>query len=142
VRIIRCWRQWWIGDTIRNITPLHELEPVDYNHLDKIPLSEDEMHGRTGKDKDKRRASRKTFSELKTSMNYVHNKVVDHGAYRPEITPALVNAMFQDIAHLFTEEERDAQKHWVTVLKSVRKRIREENGEEDDYFFLTLVFVR
>ena len=40
------WRQWWIGDTVRNIPPLRKLDAEDLKFLDKLPLTRAEMHGR------------------------------------------------------------------------------------------------
>ncbi|KAG7341105.1 hypothetical protein IV203_037228 [Nitzschia inconspicua] len=31
------WRQWWIGDTVRQVPPLRSLEHVDVKHLDNLP---------------------------------------------------------------------------------------------------------
>lgn len=42
------WRQWWIGDTVRQVPPLRLLDSQDVKHLDAIPVQDEEMHGRTG----------------------------------------------------------------------------------------------
>jgi len=42
------WWQWWIGDQVCQVPPLRNISVLDVNHLDGIPLTEEEMHGRTG----------------------------------------------------------------------------------------------
>ena len=39
-----------------------------------------------------------------------------------EITPASVDQMYIGVSDVLTEEERDAQKSWTTVVVSVRRR--------------------
>jgi hypothetical protein len=122
------WRQWWIGDSCRKIPPLRILEQRDFRFLNKVPLADDELHGRTGKHKEKRREARKTWCDLKFLMEYVHKKVVEKGAFVREVTPTSVDEMFRAIAGIFTDSEREAQIRWSTVVLSLRRRIRRQNS--------------
>ena len=42
------WNKWWIGDTVCGIPPLRMITPQDIKFLDEIPLTEEEVHARTG----------------------------------------------------------------------------------------------
>jgi len=48
------WRQWWIGDQVRQVPPLRLLTRDDVKFLNSVPLDEEEMHGRTGGKREKR----------------------------------------------------------------------------------------
>jgi hypothetical protein len=127
--IFDLWRQWWIGDTVQGIPPLRKLEVTDVNHLDDIPLAEDEMHGRTGAYKDRRRSSTKVLSDMFILMEYIMGKVTERGVQVAVITAESVDRMFLAIADVFTEAERDAQKRWLSVLLNVRARERAARPE-------------
>jgi len=45
------WQQWWIGDLVRQVSPLRYLSIKDMNHLDDVQVGPEEMHGQTGKRK-------------------------------------------------------------------------------------------
>jgi hypothetical protein len=132
--VFAVWRQWWIGDNVRHIPPLRDLEAKEYKHLDKIPLSEDEMHGRTGLHKNNRRKSRRTLCDLRYLIKFISKYIGARNVFRPEITPENVAAMFNDIADIFTDSERDAQKIWVSAVGSIRRRhgMPESDDEGDD----------
>jgi hypothetical protein len=116
------WRQWWIGDSVRQIPPLQILEPKELKHLNLIPLAPEELKGRTGKYKDRRRDISKTWSDIRKIMKFILDNVIARGAFEDTITPAAVDRMFMAVADLFTQEERDAQHNWYTALLRVIKR--------------------
>lgn len=116
------WRHWWIGDNVRNIPPLRKLTIADVRHLDKVPLTEDEMHGRTGKHKLKRRTATKILSDLKFLMEFVHTKVVERGQFEATITVATVDKMFLAVLDCFDAKDRDAQKRWTTIVNGIRTK--------------------
>ena len=94
-------RQWWVGDTVRSIPPLRTLKPSDLMHLDKVPLSAEEMHGRVGRNKHKRRPARKLYSDLSFLMNWITDRVEAAGGKRivPKklIAPEIgYSAVFED----------------------------------------------
>jgi hypothetical protein len=115
------WRMWWIGDGVRNIPPLKHIQLIDVKHIDKIPLSEEEKHGRTGIYKDKRRPSRKILADLKYIMNWTYRKVVQRSKMEAEISLESVDRMYMAVVDCFSVKDRDAQKRWVSVVQSVRK---------------------
>jgi hypothetical protein len=49
------WRQWWIGDSVRNIPPLHFMTAKDVRFLDKIPIEDSKKEGRGGRQHQNRR---------------------------------------------------------------------------------------
>lgn len=116
------WRHWWIGDSIRQIPPLRMIATQDVKHLDSFALDEEELHGRTGISRGQRRLARKTLNDIKFLMKFVHDKVVERGAYEIEINLANVDKMFLAVADCFDVKERDAQKRWSTVVHAVRSK--------------------
>jgi hypothetical protein len=131
-RVPRCgvfdvWRMWWIGDSVRKVPPLKMLSCKDIDHLDKIPLSEEELHGRTGPHAGKRRPVRKTWSDLNFLMNYISTNVTERNAMERVICLNSVDRMFNAVADLFEDEEQDreAQMQWTTVQWKLRRRLRQ-----------------
>jgi hypothetical protein len=116
------WRHWWIGDDSRKVPPLRVLSAVDFRHLVGVPIGEEEMHGRTGAHKGKRRDCRKTWHDMKFLMEFVHKRVLERGFIEREITPAAVDRMFMAVVGMFTTKERDSQMRWMTVVHGVRRR--------------------
>ncbi|KAL7561338.1 hypothetical protein ACA910_001446 [Epithemia clementina (nom. ined.)] len=47
IGVLDCWRHWWIGDNVRKVPPLWMLTKQDVEWLARVPLSEEEKHGRT-----------------------------------------------------------------------------------------------
>jgi hypothetical protein len=116
------WRQWWIGDSVRDIPPLRIIAIVDVKHLDTVPLTEDEKHARTGPNKEFRRSATKMLSDLRFLMKFVHNRVVERGAMEAQITVANVDKMWVAVLDCFSVKDRDAQKRWATVVNGIRKK--------------------
>ena len=103
------WNKWWIGDTVRRIPPLRMITPQDIKFLGEIPLTEEEVHGRTGYHRYKRHPSRKTYSDMAFLMNYITCKVQQAGRLVDQITPRSVSNMFETVADEFSGG-RNAQK--------------------------------
>ena len=114
------WNKWWIGDTVRGIPPLRMITPQDIEFLDKIPLTEEEVHRRTGCHRYKRHPSRKTYSDLAFLMNYITRKVQQAGRLVNQITTTSVSNMFETVADEFSGG-RNSQKKWNTVAHELRK---------------------
>ena len=114
------WNKWWIGDTVCGISPLRMITPQDIKFLDEIPLTEEEVHARTGHHRYKQHPSRKTYSDLAFLMNYITCKVQQAGRLVDQITPTSVSNMFETVADEFSGG-RNAQKKWNTVAHELRK---------------------
>ncbi|KAL7565700.1 hypothetical protein ACA910_005397 [Epithemia clementina (nom. ined.)] len=103
--------------------------------LAKIPLGEDELHGRTGRNSGNRRNPRKTLADYRFLMETMVDQVKAKGKYvAPNVaTIGDVYAMFNEIADGFYGI-RDVQKRWTTVVNEVRdckaNDRREANGLE------------
>lgn len=108
------WRQWWIGDSVRRIPPLIRLQIQDVKHLDNIPLSENELHGRTGPNRFRRRPSSKTLSDLKFLMRDVERNVRLRGLYSE------VNNGVADLYNV-TNNPRNEQLNWISVVSMLRR---------------------
>jgi len=80
VGVLDIWRQWWIGDNVRMVPPLRSMTTKDFEHLDRVPLAEDEMHGRTGKSRTSRQPARKILCQLAFLMGYITRKMEEAGA--------------------------------------------------------------
>jgi hypothetical protein len=116
------WRQWWIGDNVRVIPPIRMIKILDVKHLDTVPLSAEEMHGRTGKHKLKRRPATKVLCDMNFLMKFVHDKVVERGKFEAQITVASVDRMFLAVIDCFDLKDRDEQKRWSTVVNGIRTK--------------------
>jgi hypothetical protein len=131
VGVADAWRQWWIGDSVRNIPPLRHLTSNDVKFLDKIPLEESEKSGRGGRNHEKRRASRKTLHDYKYLMGHVTDRVRELDKLTANITLSSVDAMFMHVAMDYQEEDRDGQKKWTTFVHKVHKKKRRLQSEAD-----------
>jgi hypothetical protein len=133
-RIPRCgvhglWRQWWIGDDVRQIPPLRILTIKDLKHLEKIPLSDVELQRKVGKNKANRRDMTKVLCDMKFLMNHITTLVTAAGLLENEITLSSVDHMFQAVSgRLILSGVRDSQKMWMTVVREVRTKIKEQQN--------------
>ena len=130
ISTLEAWHQWWVGDTIQQITPSRFLEPQDVKFLDDIPLSAQEMHGRSGRFQNSRRNSRKTLNDLSFLMKYITRRVEEANAMEQEITITSVTQMFQVVEDDFIGP-RNAQKRWNTASRELRHRMRLERLAND-----------
>ena len=126
------WRQWWIGDNLRNIPPLRFLDTKDIEHVDSIPLSEIEKHRRTGYFNAQRRKASKTLSDMRFVIKVVMKMVREENAETSVLTTSSVDNMFRSVAHRLIAGFRDDQKHWITVVRELRK-LRLRVNDKDDY---------
>ena len=92
-----------------------------------IPLGEDEMHARVGRNRHRRRPARKIYCDLKFLMEYITKKIRDAGRMNDVIKMASVVEMYQVVAQEF-EGGRNAQKKWVTVATELRARLRQQSN--------------
>ena len=106
------------------------------DHLDKLPLSNNELHGRTGQHKRKRKPISKVWSDLNYLMDHITKRVVDEGNMAENITLAAVDEMFVTIAAEFKGDNqvrtRNTQLQWTTVYKHLRVRQRTAVVGDDD----------
>jgi len=116
------WWQWWIGDQVRQVPPLRNLSILDVNHLDRMPVTEEEMHGRTGVWREQRRPARKILNDIKFLMKWVGSRVEAAQAVENIITISSVDRMFLAVAQEFEDGEREGQKKWNTVVNSLRRQ--------------------
>ena len=132
VGVLKAWRQWWIGDSVRNVPPLRNLKASDLEFLDKIPLGAEEMHGRSGRHKTKRQPARKTYSNLVFLMNYITNEVAKKGGIAETITVSSVDGMYNLVVDELILSGRNAQKKWITVVREIRKKLKGGQGGGQD----------
>jgi hypothetical protein len=125
VGVLDAWRQWWIGDTVRGVPPLKNLNADDFKFIDKQPLQEEEKHGRTGRFKNSRRPARKIFWDLKFVMDYMEKKVSEEAMLPDEITLSTVDAMYTvSLPFISGTEARFEQKKWISVSNELRKKLK------------------
>jgi hypothetical protein len=123
VGVFQMWRQWWIGDTVNNVPPLRHLDISDVKHLDDVPLSQEELHGRKGRYRNQRRKTSKLLSDLKFLMEYMKRKLEERNEFRAETTLESVDAMFRSVSDLF-EGPRPGQINWLTAVNKLRNTQR------------------
>jgi hypothetical protein len=117
------WRQWWVGDTVRQVPPLRFLETVDVSHLDKLGLNDTETHGRTGKFNNNRRQSKKVMCDMRYLMNNIKQQLEEKNVTIPTtITIEAVDRMFAAVSENFDLGPRDMQKQWLSVVRELRKK--------------------
>ena len=104
--------------------PLKLLHAKDLEHLDDLPVSEEEQHGRTGLNKERRRPTRKILYDMTYLMNYITEKVTARNGIPLAITNSSVLVMFELVEAEF-HGGRNSQKRWSTVLNEVQKAARE-----------------
>ena len=88
--------------------------------LNSVPLDEEEMHGRTGGKREKRRLARKNLNDMKFLMNWITKKVEEAGAMEQVITLSSVDWMFSIVAGEFSEGEQNGQKKWNTLVRDLQ----------------------
>jgi hypothetical protein len=124
-----CWTQWNIGDVERQIPPLRKLGPREFLFIDNQPKTAAEKRAQTGKFRDKRRPSRKIFSDVKFLCNYIESKASEAGENITDMSLANVRKMFEAaMKHLIIPGEgnrRVDQLKWRTMVKRVRKKIKD-----------------
>ena len=123
------WRLWWIGDSVKNVPPLRVIEHNDVRFLDSIPLSPEEMQGRSGRMKDKRRLSKKTLSDMRCVMTYIQTKVERKLKIAENICLATVDEMFRVVETEFNTRRRDAQKKWTSYVSYCRNKLKILEGD-------------
>lgn len=126
-RIPRCnvfllWRQWWVGDTERNIPPLRFLDTKDIEHVDALPLSQVEKHRRTGYFNAQRRKASKHLSDMKYVVKVVMQLVKEVNAHTAVHTINTVDNMFRAVAQRLIAGCRDDQKQWLSVVRELRRQ--------------------
>lgn len=121
------WRQWWLGDSVRNICPLRRLTSADVKHLDDIPIGINEQHGRKGRYAGNRRKSRKLLCDLKFLMQHVQAMVDERGLYIEHKSVATVDQMYNGVADYYNEQnQRIGQLNWISTVHWIRRRNRLE----------------
>ena len=118
VGVLDPWQHWWIGD-MRNI-PLQLVAKEDVRWLDKVPLDDDEQHGRTVQTCNRRWLSRKTLNDLCFLMEWMIVVVKERGKY-VDLSVAIVadvNVMFNEIADEF-QGIQDMQMKWNMVVQKL-----------------------
>jgi hypothetical protein len=116
------WRMWWIGDTERNVTPLKMITIHDVKHLDLEPLSAAELARKVGPNKDSRRIATKFLSDMRFLCKFLAKIIENLGKLEMIITLSSVDRMFEVIAHLVLDKDRDAQKNWTSLVRELRRK--------------------
>jgi hypothetical protein len=118
--LFHLWRQWWLGNDIENIPPLHLLVTKDIDFLDKIPLDKEEMIGRRSASR-KRRPAGKTLSDMRFLIKVMKKMVEEEGAFQHRITVRSVDEMFKSIEERLMVHDRELQKTWRSVVRELRE---------------------
>jgi hypothetical protein len=125
-----CWVQWNVGHIERSIPPLRSLTPREFQFIDDIAKTDSEKRSQRGpsKGKDKRRPSRKTYSDMKFLCNFIQSKAGDAGTDTSDRSLDNVRKMFDAAAkELLTPGERNQridQFKWRTMVTRIRKKLK------------------
>jgi len=127
--IFDCWVQWNVGNSARQIPPLRKLGPKEFRFLDNMPKTVTEKRSHRGKHFDKRRPSRKIFSDMKFICNYIESKASDAGVDTSDASEGNIRTMFEAaVKELIIPGERNNrvdQLKWRTMVFRVRKKIKQ-----------------
>lgn len=131
---IQLWTQWNVGDNTKQVPPLRSLDAKDFVFLDAIPLSEKEQKELKGRknNQNKRRASRKTYSEMKFFCQYVEEKAKEEGFDIKDRSLSNVRRMYEVAALEFRKllgPRAREQGRWRTLVRKLqdkKKSVREQ----------------
>ena len=127
--IYDCWVQWNVGNAERQIPPLRKLGPREFLFIDNIPKTVAEKLSQRGKHIDKRRPSRKIFSDMKFICNYIESKAGDSGVDTSDVSSGNVRKMYdtavKDLIIPGERNQRVDQLKWRTMVSRVRKKLKE-----------------
>jgi hypothetical protein len=126
--VFSLWRQWWIGDTVRQIPPLRFLQTKDIENINDIGLSTEEMHHRTGSLREPRRKASKYLSDMSYVMDVITNTYLRCKPMPLVITYSTIDAMFKEVVPVLVVNIRDDQKQWLTVVRQLRREKIGRNG--------------
>mmetsp|Transcript_20027 Transcript_20027/g.43090 ORF Transcript_20027/g.43090 Transcript_20027/m.43090 type:complete len:650 (+) Transcript_20027:2-1951(+) len=130
------WKQWWLGDSNNGVPPLRTLDAKDFKWLDDLPLTPEEMHGRTGPNKHKRRPSSKVLSDMKALCLFIQcnaRESVQTELRSPDsLTTELVYSVFESTYPLLLAllEEQGVKGNWRTVVGNLRRKGRMPRGND------------
>lgn len=117
-----CWIKWNIKDSVRGIPPLKKLHPQDYAFLDSKPKPGGGA----------RRASRKTFCDLKCLCTYIEDKATEEGMDPSNPSPANIRLIYEHVWPTIYEGlkgGRSTQNRWMTLVDKFRKKKKREKEE-------------
>jgi hypothetical protein len=138
------WRQWWVGDTVWNITPLKMITLVDIKFVDSEPLTDVEMARKVGPYRENRRTATKFLSDMRFLCNLIIRIIKKLGKLEDVIMLSSVDCMLDVIGHLILDKEQDAQKNWTSAVRELRRKDMMEKIEAYElpqmvqYFFLII----
>lgn len=140
---IQLWTQWNVGDNAKQVPPLRSLNAKDFVFLDAIPLSEKEQKELKGRknNQNKRRASRKTYSEMKSFCQYIEEKAKEAGFDIKDRSLANVRRMYEvaavEFRKLLGARAREQGRCWRTLVRKLQdkkkaggREQREQMGQE------------
>lgn len=119
------WIKWNIEDSERKIPPLRMLKSHDYSFLDKKEKTAAEKRGSTGLHKDKRRPTRKTYSDIKFLCEFIQKIATDSGMDATDRGFTNVQLMYETASPTLFEKIKDSKRatqyKWQTVVARLRK---------------------
>jgi len=107
---------------VQQVPPLQFLTTEDMKHLNGILLCDEEMHGRTSGERQKRKPAWKTLSDMKAIMTWITKKIEEAGAMEEVISLSFINQMFAVVAGEFSEGEQNGQKKWNMLVRVLHGR--------------------
>ena len=137
-----CWIKWNIGDTVRGIPPLRILHAKDFAFMDKEkPVNNrasgtiDGVSGHAGTIKRKRRATRKTYADLKFLCTFIADEAKSRGMDASVMTPENVRLMYLQVEPLLFKDERPrgTQHNWMTIMTKLRNETRRQKRRKENH---------
>jgi hypothetical protein len=130
-----CWTQWNVGDAEREIPPLRKLGPREFRFIDNMPKTDAEKRSQRGKHINKRRPSRKIFSDMKFICSYIESKASEAGVDTSDTSLANVRTMYEaaktELIIPGARNQRADQLKWRTMVFRLRKKLAQGGGQGD-----------
>ena len=130
--ISQVWTVWNIGDVQQKFPPLYLLASKDFKFLDGVALLPQEQQRQRGPKSNKRRPSRKTYSDMKFLMDYITKGAKEKGFdVKKDRSATKVHRMFEAISpELYAKTKASTrgenQHKWPTFVFKLRKVLHQE----------------
>jgi hypothetical protein len=124
-----------VGDAEREIPPLRKLGPREFRFIDNMPKTDAEKRSQRGKHINKRRPSRKIFSDMKFICSYIESKASEAGVDTSDTSLANVRTMYEaaktELIIPGARNQRANQLKWRTMVFRLRKKLAPGGGQGD-----------
>jgi hypothetical protein len=122
-----CWVQWNVGNRAQSIPPLRLIDPCEFNFLNQKEKTDQEKRGLRETFKNKRRPSRKIYSDMKFICKYIETKASEASLDTSDRNLSNVRRMFEAAGlKTIATNRRGDQLGWGTLIKKLRHKLKNQ----------------